>query len=353
MNEVIANRSLQILGLRKGNYSYLHPNDHVNLSQSTNDVYPTAMRITSLDLVLNELIPNLKDLEASLSRKAKEFYKIHKSGRTHLQDALPITLGDEFNSYSVIMEDLRFDLEDSLDNLYALGIGGTAVGTGANTPKNYTKDVIKSIKELSRLKVYPAKDMFSAMNSMKPFTTLSGVMRNLAVELTKIGNDLRLLQSGPTTGLKEISLPVVQPGSSIMPGKVNPSVVECLQMICFQVIGNDQTILEASEAGQLELNVFMPIINYNLLQSIKILSNGLKMFDKKCISGIKADKKVSGAYMEKSMGLAAILNPVIGFDKSAEVAKEALKTGVSIKDLVIKKGILSKKDFEDLLKKNL
>jgi aspartate ammonia-lyase len=347
-NEVIANRAIEMLGGKKGNYNIIHPNDHVNMSQSTNDTIPTGIRIASLSLT-KRLLPELKILEKALSGKAKEFDGIIKSARTHLQDAVPIRLGQEFNSYSRTIEKARERIELAAEGLKELGIGATAAGTGINTHQTYRKLVIKALKEITGIKdLKPADAMPEALNSMADFVNLSQGLRGLAIELVKIANDLRLLSSGPRTGFAEIILPAVQPGSSIMPGKVNPAMAEMLNMVCFQVIGNDLTIAMAAQAGQLELNVMMPVINLNLLQSLEILANGVKAFTERCIQGIKADKARCREFAEKSVGLATILNPFIGYEKAAVVAKEAVITGKTIREIVLAKGILSKKEVDNI-----
>lgn len=348
-NEVIANRAIEILGGKKGNYKIIHPNDHVNMSQSTNDTMPTGMRIASLSLA-KMLLSELKILEKALSGKAKEFDGIIKSARTHLQDAVPIRLGQEFRSYSRAIQKARGRIEIAAEGLKKLGIGATAAGTGINTHQAYRKLVIKALKEITGMKdLKPADDMPEALNSMADFVNLSQGLRGLAIELIRIANDLRLLSSGPRTGFAEIILPAVQPGSSIMPGKVNPAMAEMLNMVCFQVIGNDLTVAMAAQAGQLELNVMMPVINHNLLESLEILKNGVKAFTKRCVQGIKADKARCREFAEKSAGLATVLNPFIGYEKAAAVAKEAVITGKTIREIVLKKGILSKQEVDKIL----
>lgn len=345
-NEVIANRAIEILGGIKGNYKIVHPNDHVNMSQSTNDTIPTSMRIASLFLT-KELLLELKTLEKALSDKAKEFDGIIKSARTHLQDAVPIRLGQEFSSYSRAIQKARERIEIATEGLKELGIGATAAGTGINTHPDYRKNVIKELRHISGIKdLRAADDMLEAINSMADFTALSSEVKGLAIELIKIANDLRLLSSGPRTGLREIILPPVQPGSSIMPGKVNPVMAEMLNMVAFQVIGNDLTITMASQAGQLELNVMMPVINYNLLQSLEILKNSIKVFTEKCVKGIKADRERCKEMAEKSVGIATILNPYIGYEKAAIVAKEAVITGKTIREIALEKGIVSKEEID-------
>ncbi len=347
-NEVIANRAIELLEGEKGDYSLIHPNDHVNMSQSTNDVFPTAMRIASLFL-LQGLYAALDGLSTALSKKEEEFDEIVKSARTHLQDAVPIRLGQEFGSYSLTIKKTVNRIRNTEAHLKELGIGGTAAGTGINTPPLYREKVIESLQKITGIELVPSTNMVEAMNSMADFVELSGYLRALAVELIRIANDLRLMSSGPRTGLSEISLPAVQPGSSIMPGKINPVMAEVLNMVAFQVIGNDLTISIAAQGGQLELNVMMPVINFNLLQSIEILENTLKVFTNKCVEGIKADRERCKEFAEKSVGLATVLNPYIGYEAAAKVAKDALISGEKIMDAALKKGLLSREDADKII----
>ncbi len=352
VNEVVANRANEMLGSKRGTYLPIHPNDHVNMGQSTNDVYPTAMRISALSSVLGELIPALDGLERSLAKKAHEFARIRKSGRTHLQDAVPICLGDEFGAYEAIVRKAGGRITKCLDELSEVGLGGTAVGSGLNALPAYRKHVVPELARITKLSLKPAKDTFSATSSMAPFTSLSGELRNLAIELNKIGSDIRLLASGPTTGLGEISLPAVQPGSSIMPGKVNPSIVEALHMACYHVIGKDAAIADAAQAGQLELNVMMPLIAHELLGSIHVLAQAVRTFDELCVRGIKASKERCERYVHSTVGLATILSPLIGYEKAAQVAREAVKKGKTIKEIVVEKGIMGPKEFDKLLEES-
>ena len=348
-NEIIANRAIEILGGRKGDYTLVHPNDHVNMSQSTNDIVPSSMRIASLFLT-SQLITELKALEKAFSGKAKEFDGIIKSARTHLQDAVPIRLGQEFHAYGKSISKAIKRIERAAEGLQELGVGATAAGTGINTHPAYRKYVIKALRDIAKIKdLRPAEDMLEAINSMADFVNLSAALRGLAIELIRIANDMRLLSSGPRTGFAEMMLPTVQPGSSIMPGKVNPVMAEMLNMVSFQVIGNDLTIAMAAQAGQLELNVMMPIINYNLLQSLEIFRNAVRVFTEKCIKGIKADRARCKELAEKSIGLATVLNPFIGYEKAAAVAKEAVATGKTIREIVLEKRILSKKEIDKIL----
>jgi aspartate ammonia-lyase len=347
-NEVIANRAIEILGGKKGNYKIVSPNDHVNMAQSTNDTYPTAMRIASL-FMMKELLSVIKHFGGTLERKSKQFGNVIKSGRTHLQDAPPVTLGQEFSGYAEIIRKHYGLIWASQKHLTEIGLGGTAVGTGLNTHVKFRKLVVQKLSALTGLNLRPAKNYFEAMQSMQPFTELSSALKNFAVDLNKMSNDLRLMASGPTTGFSEIKMPAVQPGSSIMPGKVNPSLAEMMNMVCFQIIGNDLTVTIASQAGQLELNVMMPVISYNILWSIDILTNGLREFDKRCVSGIKADKKKCFEYAERSISVVTALNPIIGYLKAAEIAKEAVKSGRSVAEIIKEKKILSEKELKKVL----
>jgi len=344
-NEVIANRAIELLGGRKGDYSIIHPNDHVNMSQSTNDVFPTAMRISTIFAIEN-LMPVLEGLELALGDKGREFDGVVKSGRTHLQDAVPIRLGQEFSAYSVAIARARNGIRYETDHLLELGIGGSAVGTGINTHPDYRGRVIHHLCQLTGLPFTGAENLFASMQSMGDFVSLSGKLRVLAVELIRIANDLRLLSSGPRTGLAEIRLPPVQPGSSIMPGKVNPVMAEVLDMVGFQVIGNDTVITIAGQAGQMELNVMMPVINHNLLQSIRLLTNVIRVFTERCVKGITADEGRCREMAERTLALATILNPIIGYEEASRLAREALETDRSIRDLVIERGILSREEVD-------
>ncbi len=348
VNEVIANRALEILGRSKGDYRFLSPNDHVNMAQSTNDTFPTAMHLAAL-MLLQELIPALKKLESSLLEKGKRFHGVIKSGRTHLQDAVPIRLGDEFKAHGQAIGRSIRQIENSAEDLAELAIGGTAVGTGLNAPRGYRDGMVRRLGELTGFKLKKAPDLREAMQSRLAISGLSGSLRGLALELIRIANDLRLLSSGPTTGLAEIHLPPVQPGSSIMPGKVNPVMLECLNMIGFQVVGNDLTIAMAAQAGQMELNVMMPVMIHNLLESMEILKNYLPVLVERCIEGITVDEERCRMYLERNPALATTLNPKIGYLKAAEVAKESLERGVSIREVVREKGLLSDDEINSTL----
>jgi len=348
MNEVLANRAAEMLGGKRGEYSLVHPNDHVNLGQSTNDVFPTAMRLAAL-MLLDKLYPVLGELSDALADKAEEFEKIVKSGRTHLQDATPLTLGHEFAAYAEAVRRGRTHLAESADALRDLGIGGSAVGTGVMTHPGYRERMVDKLTALTKLELRPARDTFETMQSNAPFAMASGALKALALELTRIANDLRLLSSGPTTGLGEIDLPATQPGSSIMPGKVNPVMAEALNMVCFQVVGNDLTVSMAVQAGQMELNVMMPVISFNLLQSIEILTHCLRVFTERCVRGIEAHADVCRDNALRSVGLATLLRPIIGYHKASEIAREAVRTGKSIGDLAIEKKLLTQKQVDDLI----
>jgi aspartate ammonia-lyase len=344
-NEVIANRANELLGGKKGDYSIIHPNDHVNMAQSTNDVCPTAIRIAAV-MVTRSLFRRLDSTQCALSAKAVEFDAIVKSGRTHLQDAVPIRLGQEFGAYAACIQRHTKAIESAIDQNKELGIGGTAVGTGLNAAPEYRSMMVQELGKELCTDFRMTNNYFEAMQSLRPFVQLSGAIRTLAQDLIRIANDLRLLSSGPKTGLAEILLPGLQPGSSIMPGKVNPVMAEMLNMVCYQVIGCDTAILMAGQAGQLELNVMMPVVAYNLLHEIEILSNALDVFTRFCLVGIRADEARCKEYAESSMSIVTVLNPHIGYATAAEVAKEYLASGKSIRQIVIEKDLLTEKQIE-------
>ena len=346
-NEVIANRALELMGLPHGDYAPCSPNDHVNMSQSTNDVFPTAMRIAGMSLFL-ELIEEAQALAGSFRRKSHEFGWILKSARTHLQDAVPIRLGQEFSGYAYAAEKGVVKLMAAIKELGELGIGGSAAGTGMNTHRDFAPVMVNNLREVTGLDVRPSPNLFHAMQSQNAMLCASGALRYLASDLIRIANDLRLLSSGPTTGLAEITLPPVQPGSSIMPGKVNPVMAEMLDMVCFQVCGNDRAIEAAVQAGQLELNVMMPVMAHNLLTSATILKNAIRVFREKCLDGITANTERCQYYVDKSLGIATALNQHIGYMKAAEVAKEALKTGRSVAEVTREKGYLSEEEMKEV-----
>jgi aspartate ammonia-lyase len=343
-NEVIANLANVSLGGRLGEYKPVNPNDHVNMAQSTNDVFPTAIRIATL-LLLNELSPQLDALSEAFDERGSVFKDVIKSGRTHLQDAVPLTLGQELRAYAAAMRRATRLLRDAANELLILGIGGTAVGTGMNAPRGYRHIVVRRLNELTNLDLTATDDLREAMQSQLPIAAVSGALRNLAIELTRITNDLRLLASGPQTGLAEIILPAVQPGSSIMPGKVNPSMLECMNQVCFHIIGSATTIDYAVQAGQLELNVMMPLMAFEILFSIEILKNYLPVFIAKCIAGIEADRGQCEAYYISSPSLATALNPIIGYARAAELAKESARTGTPIPQLLREKKLLSDEEI--------
>jgi aspartate ammonia-lyase len=352
-NEVIANRALEILGKKKGSYEIVSPNDHVNMSQSSNDTYPTAMHVAIL-LNIEETIASLDKLIASLQRKAKEFSGIAKIGRTHLMDAIPVTLGSEFEQYAYSLKQARAMLVQAMDGLQYVGLGGTAVGTGANVPKGYKQLAIRNLSKISGLELKPSDNMFYSLQSKLDVASCSSALRNLAIELTKMANDIRLMASGPAAGLAEILIPAVHAGSSIMPGKVNPSLAECLNMVCFNVIGNDVSVAMAAQAGQFELNVMLPGMLKCVLDSTDMLKNFLPVFAANMVDGIEANRDRLESYMEKSPVLVTLLNPYIGYLKAAEIYKESLKTNKSIRELVLAKKLMTKEQLDRALsKKNI
>lgn len=347
VNEVLANRAVEILGGTKGDYSVVHPNDHVNMSQSTNDSIPTAMRV-AIRNHLNELFTVLDDLNGALAGKAEEFDSVIKSGRTHLQDAVPVRLGQEFAAYATTVAKCKRLIEVAAHEVEELGIGGSAAGTGMNTHPDYRARVVDLLGEWTGIAFRPAADMREAMGSNLPISTVAGALRNLALEVTRISNDLRLLCSGPLTGFAEVTLPPVQPGSSIMPGKINPSVPEMLNMVCFQVIGNDLTIGMAVQAGQLQLNVMMPLMAYNALFSIEIFKNALRQLTDRCIVGIEANREQCERYAYLTPAAATALNTHIGYAKAGEVVKEALRDGKTIIDVVRDNELLTEEQIADV-----
>ncbi|NLV32756.1 MAG: aspartate ammonia-lyase [Acidobacteria bacterium] len=348
VNEVVANRAIELLGGTKGDYSLVHPNDHVNMAQSTNDVCPTAIRIAAFTESAR-LLEAVAGAEKLFRDKAGEFDPVVKSGRTHLQDAVPLRLGQEFGAYATSMrkhgEAIRRAAESSLE----LGIGGTAVGTGVNAHPRYRPLMVRQLSRQTGIDFRECDDYFEAMQSLRPFVELSGAVRALAQDLIRIANDLRLLGSGPKTGLAEIRLPERQPGSSIMPGKVNPVMAEMLDMVCFHVIGCDSTILLAAQAGQLELNVMMPVVAHDLLHAISILTNALGVFGRFCLAGIRADPERCRRYAESSMSVVTALNPHIGYAAAAEVAREYLESGDSIRDIVLRRGLIPADRIDGIL----
>ncbi|MEK7952408.1 aspartate ammonia-lyase [Luteolibacter soli] len=347
-NEVIANRALEIMGYRKGQYEHLHPNDDVNCSQSTNDAYPTAIKLGVI-LTLRDAVSALRELREALEAKAAEFAEVLKMGRTENQDAVPMTLGQEFGAYAVMIGDGIRYLERAGEELHEMNMGATAIGTGINSPPGYAELCTRRLAEISGVPVTLAANLVEATQDSGGFALMSSAMKTAAVQLSKICNDLRWLSSGPRCGLYEIRLPSMQPGSSIMPGKVNPVIPEVVSQVCFQIIGADVTVSMASEASELELNMAEPIIAFNLLFGLTLLRNAAVILNARCISGIQANKERCMEYVRNSIGLVTALNPVLGYERSAAIAKEALATGGSVYDLVLAKGWLAKEQLDDLL----
>lgn len=347
-NEVIANIALEIMGHKKGEYEYLHPNDDVNLSQSTNDAYPTALRLALHDY-LSDLAKAMEYLKNAYQKKAEEFKDVLKMGRTQLQDAVPMTLGREFQSFAVMMnEDIERVLE-ARKLVLEINLGGTAIGTGINSHPDYPKVVEKKLREVSGFEYRVAEDLIEATQDTGAYVQISGVLKRVASKLSKVCNDLRLLSSGPKCGLNEINLPKMQPGSSIMPGKVNPVIPEVVNQVCFSVIGADVTITFASEAGQLQLNVFEPVIAYNLFNSIVMLEKAMRTLADKCIAGISANEEVCKNFVYHSIGIVTAFNPYLGYEKSASIAKEALQTNKSVAQIALERGYLSEEEIEHIL----
>lgn len=348
-NEVIASRAAELLGGQVGDFSLVHPNDHVNWGQSTNDTIHVAINIAAAEGLIHDFLPESRALVASLEKKAVEFADVIKSGRTHLQDAVPIRLGQEFSAYAATVDAASADVESALSLLFEIGLGGNAVGTGINTHPEYAQLAISHIAQYSGLPFKEPNDRFSFMQNTNAALRISAALKTMAIHLGKIASDLRLLSSGPRTGLAEIRLPAVQPGSSIMPGKVNPVIPEMMNMITSQVIGNDATLTSAGEHAQLEINVMMPVIAYNLLHSIQILTNGMRVFRTRCIDGLEADRERCEMLMEQSLALATALNPVLGYDRAAEVANKALSQGKTVREIVVEEKILSEEEAVQLL----
>ena len=348
-NEVIANVALKILGKKLGQYEYLHPNDHVNMSQSSNDTFPTAMHVAIL-FAIRDMLPVVDKLNSSLRKKAKQFSSYKKVGRTHLMDALPVTLGSEFDAYATSITKASHAIISSKQQLEQVALGGTAVGTGANTPKGYRKKAILELSKISKLDLIEQKNMQHSLQSKFAVTSASSSIRNLAIELGKISNDIRLMASGPVAGFGELEIPPVHAGSSIMPGKVNPSLAECMNMICYSVIGNDTTVALSAQAGQLELNVMLPVMLKSMLDSTDMLTNFLPIFSTNLIDGLSANKQKLQNNIEKSPVIVTLLAPKIGYQNSAELFKESMKTGKTIRELVISKKLMTKKQVDSLLK---
>ncbi|MDQ4502141.1 aspartate ammonia-lyase [Sinomonas sp. ASV322] len=348
-NEVIANRALELLGRDKGDYAALHPNDHVNLSQSTNDVYPTAVRVATV-FGIEELLAALTELEDSFAEKAAEFRTVVKMGRTQLQDAVPMTLGQEFGTYAVTIGEDRERLREASKLVHEINLGATAIGTGLNAPAGYAEAACRHLGEATGLPLVTAPDLIEATQDMGAFVHLSGVLKRVAVKLSKICNDLRLLSSGPRAGLGEINLPAVQSGSSIMPGKINPVIPEVVSQVAYEVIGNDVTITMAAEAGQLQLNAFEPIIVHSLHKSITHLEAACRTLTARCVRGITANDERLRASVEHSIGLVTALNPYLGYAAATSIAQEALATGRGVAELVLERGLLTAERLEELLK---
>tara|TARA_S200000501_G_scaffold364674_1_gene397148 strand:+ start:359 stop:1747 length:1389 start_codon:yes stop_codon:yes gene_type:complete len=349
VNEVIANRAIEILGGKKGSKKPVHPNDHVNKSQSTNDVFPTAMHIAIAIETNNKLLPSLKLLNKELKKKVSEFKNIIKVGRTHLQDATPLSLGQEFSGYQSQIEESIKRIVKALDEIYMLAQGGTAVGTGINTKQNFDKKVINEIRKITKLPFKPTKNKFAALAAHDEIVNFSGTLNTAAVSLMKIANDIRFLGSGPRAGYGELILPANEPGSSIMPGKINPTQSEAVTMVCVKVIGNHNGITMAGSHGHFELNVFKPLIAHNILQSIDLLADSIKNFTSFCVKGIKADKSKIKEYLDNSLMLVTALAPVIGYDNSAKIAKLALKNKTTLKHEAIKSKLINEKDYDKIV----
>jgi aspartate ammonia-lyase len=347
-NEVIANVALKGIGKRLGMYQHLHPNDHVNMSQSSNDTFPTAMHVAIL-MNLKKTIPAVDGLIRSLNKKAKQFSTFKKIGRTHLMDALPITLGSEFGAYTTSITKAKNSLVSASKELEYVALGGTAVGSGSNAPRGYRNYAIGQLAKISKISLKPEKDMQYSLQSKFAVATVSSSLRNLALEINKLSNDIRLMASGPIAGLAEIGIPAVHAGSSIMPGKVNPSLAECMNMICFNIIGNDTAVAHAAQGGQFELNVMLPVMLKCVLESTDMLNNFLPIFSANLIDGLSADKKKLQENIENSPVIVTLLTPKIGYLKSAELFKESLKTGKTIRELVLSKKLLTSKQIKSLL----
>lgn len=348
INEVVANRAIEILGGEKGNYDIVNPNDHVNMCQSTNDVFPTAGKITAIKMI-HQVILQLERLYNALIAKSFAFENILKMGRTQLQDAVPVRLEQCFNAYATMVSRDIDRLIKSLDEMKTVNLGATAIGTSINAPLSYVKNIVPTLKTVVNLDLKQARDLIDATQNIDCFVAVSGILKTCVVNLSKMCNDLRLLSSGPKTGIGEINLPAKQNGSSIMPGKINPVIPEVVSQVAFNVIGNDLTITMAAEAGQLELNAFEPILFYNLFESLETLSHAISTLVDNCIIGITANEDHCLELLEESVGIATALCPYIGYKKSAEIAKSSLKTGIPIRKLVLKNGILTKEKLDSIL----
>jgi aspartate ammonia-lyase len=348
VNEVLANRSAEILGGHRGDYLLVHPNDHVNMSQSTNDVFPTATRLALL-MINGALVASARDLAAGFAKKADDFDAVLKVGRTHLQDAVPMTVGQEFGGYADCVARAADEVEHAAKGLLELNLGATAVGTGLNAGEEYASIAIRNLSRYTGLAVKPAANRFRVTQSMGDIVSYSGAMRRLAVELGKIASDLRLLSMGPRAGISEITLPAVQPGSSIMPGKVNPSIPEMVNQVCYQVMGCDVTVAVAGEAGQLELNVMMPVIAWNTIHVSRMLRESMNVLRTRCVEGIEVDGARCRELLDRSTAMATALSPYFGYAKTAEIAKEAVRTGRSIREIVLEKGLMDERQLARIL----
>ncbi|KXO03770.1 MULTISPECIES: aspartate ammonia-lyase [Bacillus cereus group] len=347
-NEVIANRALERMGYEKGEYAKISPNTHVNMAQSTNDAFPTGIHIATL-MMLEELLITMEELHSAFRAKAKEFDHVIKMGRTHLQDAVPIRLGQEFEAYSrVLARDIK-RIKQSRQHLYEVNMGATAVGTGLNANPTYIEQVVKHLRTFSGFPLVGAEHLVDATQNTDAYTEVSAALKVCMMNMSKIANDLRIMASGPRVGLAEIQLPARQPGSSIMPGKVNPVMAEVINQVAFQVIGNDHTICLASEAGQLELNVMEPVLVFNLIQSISIMNNGFRVFREYCIKGITANEELLKQYVEKSVGIITAVNPHIGYEVASRIAREAIETGKSVRELCLEHGVLTEAELDIIL----
>jgi len=348
VNEVLANRSAEILGGHRGDYLLVHPNDHVNMSQSTNDVFPTATRLALL-MINGALVASARDLAAAFAKKADDFDAVLKVGRTHLQDAVPMTVGQEFGGYADCVARAADEVEHAAKGLLELNLGATAVGTGLNAGEEYASIAIRNLSRYTGLALTPAANRFRVTQSMGDIVSYSGAMRRLAVELGKIASDLRLLSMGPRAGISEITLPAVQPGSSIMPGKVNPSIPEMVNQVCYQVMGCDVTVAVAGEAGQLELNVMMPVIAWNTIHVSRMLRESMNVLRTRCVEGIEVDAARCRELLDRSTAMATALSPYLGYAKTAEIAKEAVRTGRSIREIVLEKGLMDERQLARIL----
>ncbi|MBH0322334.1 aspartate ammonia-lyase [Bacillus thuringiensis] len=347
-NEVIANRALERMGYEKGAYAKISPNTHVNMAQSTNDAFPTGIHIATL-MMLEKLLITMEELHSAFRKKAKEFDHVIKMGRTHLQDAVPIRLGQEFEAYSrVLARDIK-RIKQSRQHLYEVNMGATAVGTGLNANPMYIEQVVKHLRTFSGFPLVGAEHLVDATQNTDAYTEVSAALKVCMMNMSKIANDLRIMASGPRVGLAEIQLPARQPGSSIMPGKVNPVMAEVINQVAFQVIGNDHTICLASEAGQLELNVMEPVLVFNLIQSISIMNNGFRVFREYCIEGITANEELLKQYVEKSVGIITAVNPHIGYEVASRIAREAIETGKSVRELCLEHGVLTEEELDIIL----